>query len=161
MRVGIGYDIHRLVAGRRLVLGGVELEAEAGLAGHSDADVLLHALIDALLGAAALGDIGGHFPPGDPRWQDADSRELLRSVVEELALAGWSVANVDANVIAERPRLAPHIAAMRDAIARTLGVPVGRVSVKAKTNEGLGPAGEGLAISAQAVALIERAESKR
>lgn len=161
MRVGIGYDIHRLVAGRRLVLGGVELEAEAGLAGHSDADVLLHALIDALLGAAGLGDIGGHFPPGDPRWQDADSRELLRSVVEELTLAGWRVANVDANVVAERPRLASHLAAMRDGIARALGVPVGRVSVKAKTNEGLGPVGERLAISAQAVALIERAGNGR
>src|SRR5689334_16818498 len=99
MRVGIGYDIHRLVAGRRLVLGGVELEAEAGLAGHSDADVLLHALIDALLGAAALGDIGGHFPPADPRWLDADSGDLLRAVADELALAGWRVANVDANVI--------------------------------------------------------------
>lgn len=158
MRVGIGYDIHRLVAGRRLVLGGVELEAELGLAGHSDADVLLHALIDALLGAAALGDIGGHFPPGDPRWQDADSRELLRAVVDELTLSGWRVANVDATVIAERPRLAPHIAAMRDGVARTLGVAVGKVSVKAKTNEGLGPLGEGLAIGAQAVALIERSE---
>ncbi|HZQ35725.1 MAG TPA: 2-C-methyl-D-erythritol 2,4-cyclodiphosphate synthase [Dehalococcoidia bacterium] len=158
MRVGTGYDIHRLVAGRRLVLGGVELDAEAGLAGHSDADVLLHALIDALLGAAGLGDIGGHFPPNDPRWQDADSRELLRSVAAELAIGGWCVANVDATVIAERPRLAPHLAAMRDSIARTLGVPLGRVSVKAKTNEGLGPVGEGQAISAQAVALIERSE---
>src|SRR5579883_2146811 len=159
MRVGIGYDTHRLASGRRLVLGGVELASEAGLAGHSDADVLLHALIDALLGAAALGDIGGHFPPGDPRWQDADSRELLRAVMDEVALAGWSVANVDATVIAERPRLAPHLAAMRDSIATTLGVHVSQVSVKAKTNEGLGPVGEGLAISAQAVALIERAES--
>ncbi|HLZ71678.1 MAG TPA: 2-C-methyl-D-erythritol 2,4-cyclodiphosphate synthase [Dehalococcoidia bacterium] len=157
MRVGIGYDTHRLVAGRRLVLGGVELEAERGLEGHSDADVLLHALIDALLGAAGLGDIGGHFPPGDPRWQDADSAELLRFVADELAQAGWSVANIDANVLAERPRLAPQIAAMRERIARTLGVPLGRVSVKAKTNEGLGPVGEGLVISAQAVALIERA----
>jgi 2-C-methyl-D-erythritol 2,4-cyclodiphosphate synthase len=157
MRTGIGYDTHRLVAGRRLVIGGIALESSEGLAGHSDADVLLHALIDALLGAAALGDIGGHFPPGDPRWQDADSRELLRFVAAELAVAGWSVANVDANVIAERPRLAPHLPAMRECIARVLGVPVGRVSVKAKTNEGLGPVGEGLAISAQAIALIERA----
>jgi 2-C-methyl-D-erythritol 2,4-cyclodiphosphate synthase len=156
MRVGIGYDLHRLEPGRRFVLGGVELSSPRGPTGHSDADPLLHAIIDALLGAAALGDIGGHFPPGDPRWKDADSRELLRRVVGELDAAGWEIENVDAVVIVEAPRLAPHIAAIRESVALSLSVTRERVSVKAKTNEGLGPIGEGLAVAAQAVALIER-----
>jgi len=150
MRVGIGYDIHRLVAGRRLVLGGVELPAEQGLLGHSDGDVLLHAVIDALLGAAALGDIGGRFPPNDARWQDAESGELLRLVATDLDVAGWRIENIDANVIAEQPRLAPHLAAMRGRLAELLGMPMENVSVKAKTNERLGPVGEGLAITATA-----------
>lgn len=156
MRVGIGYDTHRLAAGRRLVIGGVTLPNAQGLLGHSDADVLLHAVIDALLGAAALGDIGGRFPPGDERWRNADSSAMLRQVAVELAAAGWRVGNVDANVIAEQPRLAPHLPAMCAAIAAALGVDVGRISVKAKTNEGLDATGAGLAIAAQAVALIER-----
>lgn len=156
MRVGIGYDIHRLQVGRRLLLGGVELPAERGALGHSDADVLLHAVIDALLGAAALGDIGGHFPSDDPRWQDADSTGLLRQVVQELDAAGWKIENVDANVVVEQPRLAPHLPAIRGRLAQVLGLPMDRVSVKAKTNERLGPIGEGNAIAAQAVALIER-----
>jgi 2-C-methyl-D-erythritol 2,4-cyclodiphosphate synthase len=154
VRVGVGYDVHRLGQGRRCLLGGVELPHTAGPAGHSDGDVLLHAIIDALLGAAALGDIGSHFPPGDPRFKDADSAELLRRVVKELDAAGWRIENVDGNVIAEAPRIAPHIPRMRERIAAVLGVEVERVSVKAKTNEGLGPIGEGVAIAAQAVVLI-------
>jgi 2-C-methyl-D-erythritol 2,4-cyclodiphosphate synthase len=156
IRVGIGYDTHRLESGRRLVIGGVEIPAESGPVGHSDADALLHAVIDALLGAAGLGDIGGHFPPGDPRWKGADSREMLRLVVAELEAHGWSIGNVDANVIIERPRLAPYIVAIRACLAETLGLDTGRVSVKAKTNERLGPVGDGSAMVAEAVALIER-----
>ncbi|MHB8577437.1 MAG: 2-C-methyl-D-erythritol 2,4-cyclodiphosphate synthase [Dehalococcoidia bacterium] len=156
MRVGIGYDIHRLEAGRPFVLGGVAIPAERGPAGHSDGDTLLHAIIDALLGAAALGDIGGHFPAGDPRWQDADSLDLLRRVGAELDAAGWRVENIDATVIVESPRLAPHIAAMCACIAGALGLEMERVSVKAKTNERLGAIGAGLAVAAEAVALIEQ-----
>jgi 2-C-methyl-D-erythritol 2,4-cyclodiphosphate synthase len=156
MRVGIGYDIHRLEAGRAFVLGGVAIPAAQGPAGHSDGDTLLHAIIDALLGAAALGDIGGHFPPGDPRWKDADSLDLLRRVGAELDAGGWRVENIDANVIVESPRLAPHIAAMRACIAGALGLDIERVSVKAKTNERLGAIGAGFAIAAEAVALIEQ-----
>ena len=158
LRVGTGYDIHRLEAGRRFVLGGVELPFDRGPLGHSDGDALLHAVIDALLGAAALGDIGGRFPPSDPAWKDADSRALLATVAEELRAAGWSVINVDATVLLEAPRLAPHAAAMRAAIASALGIPENAVSVKAKTNEGLDAVGEGRAVAAQAVALIARAD---
>jgi 2-C-methyl-D-erythritol 2,4-cyclodiphosphate synthase len=158
-RIGTGYDIHRLAAGRRFVLGGVELPADRGPLGHSDGDALLHALIDALLGAAALGDIGGHFPPSDPAWQDADSRELAARVAAEVRAAGWALINVDATVVLESPRLAPRIAAMRQAVATALGIDVTRVSIKAKSNEGLDAVGEGRAVAAHAIALIERPDA--
>lgn len=153
-RVGIGYDIHRLVAGRPLVLGGVRVASDVGLLGHSDADVLAHAVMDALLGAAALGDIGRHFPPSDPAFRDADSMELLARVVRLLRDRGWHPWNVDATVVAERPRLAPHIEEMRARIAAAAGLDVGAVSVKATTNEGLGSEGRGEGMSALAVATI-------
>ncbi|HET9701101.1 MAG TPA: 2-C-methyl-D-erythritol 2,4-cyclodiphosphate synthase [Burkholderiales bacterium] len=155
MRIGQGFDVHRLVAGRRLVIGGVEIPHDKGLLGHSDADVLLHAICDALLGAAALGDIGRHFSDRDPRWRDADSRGLLRQVAGMLREAGWRVANVDATVIAQAPRIAPHAAAMVANIAADLGIPAAAVNVKAKTSEGLGYVGRGEGIVAEAVALIE------
>jgi len=155
MRVGIGYDIHRRDEARDLVLGGVELPHEVGLAGHSDADVLLHAIIDALLGAAALGDIGQHFPPDDPQWKDASSLDLLVRALALVREAGFEVGNVDATVIAEGPRLAPHIPAMRERIAEALGVDARRVSVKATTHDGLGTLGRGEGIAASAVATVE------
>ncbi len=155
MRVGQGFDVHRLVAGRRLVLGGVEIAHDRGLLGHSDADVLLHAICDAMLGAAALGDIGRHFPDSDPRYQGIDSRELLRHVAGLLRARGHAVANVDATIIAEAPRMAPHIPAMVLNIASDLGIPDERVNVKATTTEGLGFAGRGEGIAAQAVCLLE------
>jgi 2-C-methyl-D-erythritol 2,4-cyclodiphosphate synthase len=154
VRSGIGYDVHRLVEGRRLILGGVEIAHERGLEGHSDADVLLHAIADALLGAAALGDIGRHFPPSDPRYAGADSRDLLRRVAALLAEAGYRPVNVDATVIAEAPRIGPHATAMRQAIAACLGLPPDAVSVKATTNERLGFAGRGEGIAALAVAVV-------
>ena len=154
MRIGIGYDIHRFQEGRRLLLGGVEIEGEEGLGGHSDADVLLHAIIDALLGAAGLSDIGHFFPPDDPTLAGADSRELLARTMQMIGPLGYAVENVDATVIAERPRLAPHIKAMRQRIAETLEIDESRVSVKATTNEGLGDVGRGEAIAALAVALL-------
>ncbi|MEE8369198.1 MAG: 2-C-methyl-D-erythritol 2,4-cyclodiphosphate synthase, partial [Dehalococcoidia bacterium] len=138
MRIGIGYDIHRFEEGRPLLLGGVAIPAERGLGGHSDADVLLHAIIDALLGAAGLGDIGQHFPADDPAYRGANSLELLASALALITKAGLAVESVDATVIAERPRLAPHLAAMRERIAATLGAPPDRVNVKATTNEGIG-----------------------
>lgn len=153
-RVGIGLDVHALVPARALILGGVRVPFELGLAGHSDADVLLHAISDALLGAAALGDIGQHFPDTDPRYAGADSAELLRQVVTLLAQAGWQPLNVDATVVCERPKLAPQIPRMRLNIAAALGLPVEAVGVKATTTEGLGFAGRGEGIAAQAVALI-------
>jgi 2-C-methyl-D-erythritol 2,4-cyclodiphosphate synthase len=153
-RTGIGYDVHRLVEGRRLVLGGVEIPHERGLEGHSDADALLHAIADALLGAAALGDIGRHFPPGDARWKDADSRDLLARVAALVAEAGYEVVNVDATVIAEAPRLLPYLATMGAAIAATLGIAAGAVNVKATTNEGMGFVGRGEGIGALAIATI-------
>lgn len=155
MRVGQGFDVHALVAGRKLVLGGVEIAHDKGLAGHSDADVLLHAVCDALLGAAALGDIGRHFPDSDPRYQGADSRALLRDVAQKLAAAGWHAVNVDATVIAQAPRIAPYVARMVANIAADLGMAPGTVNVKATTTERLGFAGRGEGIAAQAVALIE------
>jgi len=158
MRIGHGYDVHRLVEGRRLILGGVEIPWEKGLLGHSDADVLTHALMDALLGAAALGDIGKLFPDSDPAYAGADSVELLKIVTERLREAGFRVGNVDCTVIAQRPRLAPHIPAMREKLAAAMGVSLDRVSVKATTEEGLGFSGEGLGIAAHAVALIESEE---
>ena len=155
MRTGIGYDIHPFEQGRPLVLGGVTIPHEAGLAGHSDADVLAHALIDALLGAAALGDIGRHFPPDDPSYRDANSLDLLRRAVELVAKAGYQAVNVDATVIAEAPKLSSHIDAMRAALADALGLDVGAVSVKATSSERLGPVGRGEGIAALAVALLD------
>lgn len=155
MRTGIGYDIHPLEPGRPLVLGGVRIEHTAGLVGHSDADVLAHAIIDALLGAASLGDIGRHFPPSDTRWRDADSMELLRLTVKLVVAARYRVVNVDATVVAEAPKLAPHVDAMRAALAEALGVDLGAVSVKATTADRLGVVGRGEGIAALAVALID------
>ena len=155
MRVGIGFDVHPFAPGRRLMLGGVEVPHEAGLAGHSDADVLLHAIMDALLGAAALGDIGRHFPSDDPQWRDADSRDLLHRVAAMVRGAGHAVANIDATVIAERPRIAPHVQAMRQAIAGAAGIDVERVSVKATSSDGLGAIGRGEGIAALAIALLQ------
>jgi 2-C-methyl-D-erythritol 2,4-cyclodiphosphate synthase len=158
-RTGIGFDAHRLVAGRPLVLGGVRIPHERGLLGHSDADVLVHALMDALLGAVADGDIGQHFPPGDARWKDADSVALLRLVVGRLHQHGWRVVNVDGTVLAEAPRLAPHIPQMRARLAEALGVESAQVSVKATTTEGMGAVGRREGISAMAVATVEPTEA--
>ena len=155
MRIGIGYDIHPFEAGRPLVLGGVRISHEAGLGGHSDADVLTHAVIDALLGAAALGDIGQHFPPDDPQYRDASSLDLLRRAVGLVAGAGYRVVNIDATVIAEAPKLAPYVEAMRSALAGALGVEVAAVSVKATTADRLGAVGRGEGIAALAVALLD------
>lgn len=159
MRIGQGFDVHALVAGRRLVIGGVVIPFERGLAGHSDADVLLHAITDALLGAAALGDIGKHFPDTDPRYRDADSRELLRQTARLLAGHGFAIVNVDSTVITEAPRLARYIAAMIQNIAADLGIPVTAVNVKAKTGERLGFVGRGEGIVAEAIALVTDARS--
>ena len=158
LRTGHGYDVHRLTAGRRLILGGVDIPWEQGLLGHSDADVLTHAVMDALLGAAGLGDIGRHFPDSDPAYCGADSLELLARVVELLTRDGWAVGNVDATVLAQRPKLAPHIPLMRGNLARVMGVPQDRVNVKATTEEGLGFTGAGEGMAAHAVALLTRAE---
>lgn len=155
MRVGIGYDVHPFARGRPLVLGGVPIAGEDGLSGHSDADAVLHAIIDALLGAAGLGDIGQHFPSEDPAYAGADSKELLRHVVGLLKGAGYQVENVDATVIAERPRLQGYLSRMRQTIAAVLGVEDARVSVKATTHEGLGAIGRGEGIAAMAVALLK------
>jgi 2-C-methyl-D-erythritol 2,4-cyclodiphosphate synthase len=154
-RVGIGYDIHRLAPDRRLVLGGVAIEHPTGLVGHSDGDVLLHAIMDALLGAAGLGDLGTHFPSDDPDYKGASSLVLLRRVAKLLDDAGLTVASVDATVIAEAPRLAPHTDAMRKGVAEAVGLTAERVSVKATTNDGLGALGAGQAIAALATALLE------
>ena len=156
MRVGHGYDVHRLVEGRKLILGGVEIPFEKGLLGHSDADVLAHAVMDAVLGAAALGDIGKHFPDTDLAYAGADSLALARAVAELLKKEGWRVENIDATLLCQRPKLAPHIPAMRENLAAAFGVEAGAVSVKATTEEHLGFTGEGLGIAAHAVALIER-----
>ncbi len=156
-RIGIGYDIHRFESGRALILGGVTFEGETGLAGHSDADVLLHAIIDALLGAAGLGDIGAQFPPGDPQWKDASSVQLLEEAAGMLVVRRLSVDYVDSTVIAERPKIAARIPEMRRHIARAVGLPVDRVNVKATTNEGLGAIGRGEGIAAMAVATLAEA----
>jgi 2-C-methyl-D-erythritol 2,4-cyclodiphosphate synthase len=157
LRIGNGYDMHRLVPGRPLILGGQRLAHPDGLGleGHSDADVLVHAIMDALLGALSLGDIGQHFPPEDPRWKGADSLVLLEQVVALVRDRGWGVTNVDSVVIAERPKLKPHIEAMRRAIATRIGIAPEQVGVKATTNEQLGPEGREEGISAQAVALLQ------
>jgi len=159
-RTGIGFDAHRLVAGRRLMIGGVEIPHERGLLGHSDADVLAHAVMDALLGAIADGDIGQHFPPSDPCWKDADSIALLRQVTARVHSQGWQVSNVDATVLAESPRLAPHIPRMRERMAEAIGVTPAQVSVKATTTEGLGAVGRREGISAMAVATVTKAVAR-
>ena len=156
MRIGHGFDVHAFAAGRKLIIGGVEIPHELGLAGHSDADVLLHAICDALLGAAGLGDIGRHFPDSDPRYKGIDSRELLRHVQGLLAGGGWWVGNVDATLIAQAPRMAPHIPAMQAHIAADLEVPTAAINVKATTTERLGFTGRGEGIAAEAVCLINR-----
>lgn len=154
-RVGQGYDVHALVPGRRLVIGGVDIEHHAGLLGHSDADVLVHAIIDALLGAAALGDIGRLYPDSDPRLADADSRALLRDAYAKVQRAGWRLVNVDATIIAQQPKIAPHAPRMVANLAADLGVAVERVNLKGKSTESLGFAGRGEGIAAQAVVLLE------
>ena len=155
MRIGFGYDSHRFAEGRRLVLGGVEFPGETGLDGHSDADALIHAIIDALFGAAALGDIGSHFPDSDERFRGADSAKLLETAVSDLAAAGYRVVNVDSTVICERPKLRPHVDAIRARLAELLGVDAGCVSVKGKTNEKMDDVGAGIGIEAHAVVLLE------
>jgi len=157
-RTGIGFDAHRFEKGRRLVLGGVEIPHEAGLLGHSDADVLSHAVADALLGAVADGDVGQHFPDSDARWKDADSIELLRQVTARLADAGWSVGNVDATVIAEVPKIAPHVDAMRRNLAGAMGIDASRVSVKGTTVEQMGAMGRREGIAVMATAAVYRAD---
>lgn len=158
LRIGNGYDIHRLVPGRPLILGGQTLQHPAGLGldGHSDADVLVHALMDALLGALSLGDIGQYFPPDDPRWKGADSLVLLEQVMGLIRERGWQVVNVDTVVVAERPKLRPHIEAMRSAIAERMGLEPDQVGVKATTNEKLGPTGREEGIACHAVALLQK-----
>ncbi len=155
MRIGHGYDVHRLVEGRKLILGGVEIPLEKGLLGHSDADVLAHAVMDALLGAAALGDIGKLFPDSDPAYEGADSLVLLRRVTQVLDENGYKIGNVDSTVLAQRPKLAPHIPQMRGKLAQAMGIAPKQVSVKATTEEGLGFTGTGEGIAAHAVALID------
>lgn len=155
MRVGIGEDLHRVDDARTLVLGGVIIEEGPGLSGHSDADVLLHAITDAVLGAAALGDIGHYFPPSDPRYAHADSADFLRKALELARTEGWEVANIDATVRTERPKLAPYMALIRERIAEIAGIELGQVSVKAKTAEGLDAIGRGEAMAATAVVLLE------
>jgi 2-C-methyl-D-erythritol 2,4-cyclodiphosphate synthase len=156
MRIGEGWDTHRLVEGRPLVLGGITIPFDKGLLGHSDADALLHALTDALLGAAGLGDIGRHFPDTDPAFHGADSGRLLQVAVQRVREAGWEPVNVDSTIVAQAPKMAPHIGAMRERIAALLGLPAERVNVKAKTAEKMGPVGEGLAIETRAVCLLAR-----
>lgn len=155
MRIGQGFDVHALVAGRKLIIGGVEIPFHLGLEGHSDADVLLHAICDALLGACALGDIGRHFPDSDARYQGIDSRELLRHVAELIAAKGYRVANLDATIIAQAPKMAPHISVMIAHIATDLGVAVDALNIKATTTEQLGFTGRGEGIAAQAICLLE------
>ena len=156
LRIGHGYDIHRIVSGRPLVLGGVRFATDYGLDGHSDADCLTHAICDALLGAAALPDIGHFFPNTDPAFKNIDSQVLLRRVVEELAKLGWRPVNIDASVIAEKPKIYPQLSAMKAALAASTGLPASAVGLKATTNEGIDEIGRGLAIAAHAVALIEQ-----
>ncbi len=163
-RVGIGYDVHGFAdptAGRALTLGGVSIPYERGLAGHSDADVLIHALVDALLGATALGDIGTHFPSSDPRWKDAPSSEFLTYTLHLLGERGWRVANVDATIVAEQPKLTPHVPTMRASLARAMGLEIERISVKAKTTDRLGFTGRGEGVACYAVALVERTATEQ
>lgn len=155
MRIGQGYDVHRLVVGRPLILGGVTVPFEKGLLGHSDADVLTHAVMDALFGAAALGDLGMHFPDTDPQYLNADSLSLLRETVAMIRASGYAISNIDATVIAQRPKISPYIPEMRSRLALAAGIDPGRVSVKATTEEGLGFTGDGSGIAAAAIALLE------
>ncbi|MBE9119051.1 2-C-methyl-D-erythritol 2,4-cyclodiphosphate synthase [Lusitaniella coriacea LEGE 07157] len=159
IRIGNGYDIHKLVPERALILGGVNIPHELGLLGHSDADVLTHAIMDALLGALSLGDIGHYFPPTDPKWAGADSLVLLEQVCGLIKSRGWEVGNIDSVIVAERPKLKPHLDTMRDRVAKTLNLPRDRVSIKATTNEKLGPLGREEGIAAYTVALLVSAES--
>ncbi len=159
MRIGMGYDVHRLVEGRPLILGGVEIPYEKGLLGHSDADCLTHAIMDSLLGAAALGDIGKHFPDTDPRYEGADSLKLLAVVKEMLDERSYIIGNIDATIIAQKPKMAPYIAEMRSKIAETLVIEEERVNIKATTEEGLGFTGEGLGISCQSISLLETVDN--
>jgi len=154
IRVGNGYDIHQLGEGRSLIIGGVKIDHSLGLLGHSDADVLTHAIMDALLGALSLGDIGHHFPPSDPKWANADSIELLKEVQRVIAGQGWSIGNIDAVVVAEKPKLKPHLKAMRDRVANTLALNLDQVSIKATTNEKMDAVGREEAIASYAVALL-------
>jgi len=154
MRVGHGFDAHRLVEGRKLILGGVEIPSPAGALGHSDADVLAHAISDALLGAAALGDLGGHFPDTDDRWKNADSMDLLGQCSAEVYRAGYRIENIDSTIVLQQPKLAPHIVRMRENIAGRLGLSLTQVSVKAKTSEGMGYTGDGSGIAAYAVTVL-------
>lgn len=156
MRIGEGWDTHALVTGRPLILGGVTIPHSHGLAGHSDADALLHAITDALLGGAGLGDIGRHFPDTDPSFRGADSAQLLVEAAQRAATAGWRIVNIDSTIVAQAPKLAPHIPAMRERIAQALGLTIDAVNVKAKTAERMGPVGEGRAIEARAVCLLWR-----
>ena len=155
MRIGHGFDAHRLIEGRKLMLGGVDVPYERGALGHSDADVLAHAISDALLGAAALGDLGGHFPDTDERWKNADSMELLQHCAAEVRREGLRISNIDATIVVQQPKLGPFIMRMRENVAGRLGLSLGQVSVKAKTSEGMGYTGDGSGIAAYAVALLE------
>ncbi|WP_394283340.1 2-C-methyl-D-erythritol 2,4-cyclodiphosphate synthase [Frisingicoccus sp.] len=157
MRIGMGYDVHCLTEDRKLILGGVDIPYEKGLLGHSDADVLLHAIMDALLGAAALGDIGKHFPDTDPAYKGISSVELLKHVGGLLAEHGYRIGNIDATIIAQRPKMAPHIQAMRENTAKALNIDVDQINIKATTEEGLGFTGEGLGIASNAICMIEKA----
>ncbi len=158
MRVGYGYDSHRFESGCKLVLGGVEFPGETGLKGHSDADVLIHAIIDALLGAAALGDIGSHFPDTDEEWKDADSAKLLALVVKEIRGAGYTIGNIDATVICEQPKLRPFVELIRDRLSAIMNLGKGRISIKGKTNEKMDDVGAGLGVEVHAVCLLEGLE---
>jgi 2-C-methyl-D-erythritol 2,4-cyclodiphosphate synthase len=155
-RAGIGYDLHRLAEGRKLIVGGIELPFPKGPVGHSDGDVLVHALCDALLGAAGLGDIGMHFPDTDPKWKDAASLRFLEHIRDLLAEHGFRIVHIDANVITEKPKLGPHFPAMRQAMAKSLGIPPSTINLKAKTNESVDAIGRGEAIAAQAIATLDR-----
>lgn len=159
-RVGHGFDAHRLVEGRPLILGGVRIEHDKGLLGHSDADALCHAISDALLGACALGDLGAHFPDTDPQWKGADSTRLLAACHELAVRHGWTIGNIDATVVVQAPRLSPHVPAIRDCLADVLGLDVARISVKAKTSEGMGYTGDGTGLVAYAVVMVESLERR-
>ena len=158
MRIGQGYDVHRMVEGRKLILGGVDIPYELGLLGHSDADVLTHAIMDALLGAAGMGDIGRHFPDTDPKYFGADSLKLLAAVIEKIAAAGWKVGNVDSTIVAQRPKLAPYLAQMQKNLADVMKIQTNQINIKATTEEKLGFTGSGEGMAAQAVALLLKAD---